>query len=175
MTSRENLDDFSSLVKIHLGSVIRYVKFLLRESEEAKDIAQEVFLKAWQQFDPQRRSSFRNWILKITRNLVIDRHRRRKPMVSYSGIQMENAVSPAANPGSGIAPESDFCPEGLPAYAKLPVYMREIVFMRFVERISYEEMSKITGKSEEALRKIISRAVSTIRKEVADGTMQQGE
>ncbi len=175
MTSREHLAEFSVLVKTHLNSVIRYVSFLSRESEEAKDIAQEVFLKAWQQFDPRRKNSFRAWIMTITRNTVIDRHRRRAPVVKYTGDQIERAVSTATDHENRSESDGDFCPEGLPAYAKLPVHHREIVFMRFVEQISYEEMSQITGKSEEALRKIVSRAVSAIRKEVANGALQQGE
>lgn len=175
MTSREHLPDFSILVKTHLNSVIRYVNFLSRETEDAKDIAQEVFLKAWQQFDPQRKNSFRAWIMTIARNMVIDTYRRREPAVKSTGAEIEKAVSTTTDNENFAGSDNDFCPEGLPAYAKLPVHQREIVFMRYVEQIPYEEMSLITGKSEEALRKIVSRAVSTIRKEVAYGTLQQGE
>jgi len=175
MTSRDHLAEFSVLVRAHLNSVIRYVSFLSREPEEAKDIAQEVFLKAWQQFDPSRKNSFKAWIMTITRNFVIDRHRRRAPAVKYTSPDIEKA--PSMVPGDGEKPESDcdFSPEGLPAFSKLPVQQREIVFMRYVEQISYEEMSQITGKSEAALRKIVSRAVSAIRKEAANGPLQQRE
>lgn len=175
MPSREDLAEFSVLVKTHLNGVIRYISFLSRETEEAKDMAQEVFLKAWQQFDPRRKSSFRAWIMTITRNYVIDRHRRRGPAVKYTGAEIEKIHVPGVSKEPPAGSDDTFCPEGLPAFAKLPAQHREIVFMRFVEQIPYGEMSQITGKSEEALRKIVSRAVSAIRKEVAHEVVQQGE
>lgn len=179
MTSREHLEEFSFLVKTHLNGVIRYVSFLMRGNEDAKDIAQEVFLKAWQQFNPQLKHSFRAWVMKIARNLVIDRSRRKGLPVWYAGENIEKTsrkLSFATSDHDGQAvSENDFYPEGLPAFSRLPVQQREIVFMRYVEQISYEEMSRITGKSQEALRKIVSRAVLTVRKEVAKNVMQQGE
>ncbi len=175
MNSREHLVEFSLLVKTHLNGVIRYISFLIRGNEDAKDIAQEVFLKAWQQFDPALKSSFRPWIMTLARNLVIDRFRRRVPLIQCAGADIENAASSSSGNEKGSDSEADFCPEGLPAFARLPVSQREIVFMRYVEQIPYVEISRITGKSEEALRKIVSRAVSTIRKEVANESMQQGK
>jgi RNA polymerase sigma-70 factor (ECF subfamily) len=174
MTSRDRMMEFSNLVRTHLNSVIRYVSFLSRESEEAKDIAQEVFLKAWQQFDPNRMNSFKTWIMVITRNHLIDRHRRRGAEVSYIGECPDSFSSNSAGEVNAREAYDEFCPEGLPAFAKLPVQYREIVFMRYVEQISYADMSKITGKSEEALRKIVSRAILTIKKGGTHGAMQQG-
>jgi len=176
MTSREHLTEFSLLVKTHLNGVIRYVSFLLRGNEDTKDIAQEVFLKAWQQFDPKMKGSFRPWIMTIARNLVIDRFRRRGPQVQCAGPDIEKAAAGSFDDNEkNSGGERDFCPEGLPAFARLPVSQREIVFMRYVEQIPYIEISRITGKSEEALRKIVSRAVLTIRKEVANGSLRKSE
>ncbi len=161
---------------MHLNSVIRYVIFLSREPEEARDITQEIFLKAWQRFDPGRKNSFKAWIMTIARNLVIDRKRRSLPHVEYTGDYFHE------NSSAGFGKHADYAgfageqfPAGLDLLAKLPLDQREIVFMRYVEQIPYREMSQITGKSEEALRKIVSRAVSAIRKEVANGTLQQSE
>lgn len=175
MTSQEHLTEFSVLVKTHLNSVIRYVSFLTRGNEDASDIAQDVFLKAWQQFDPQLKNSFRAWVMKIARNMVIDRYKRRAPAVQYAGAQIEQAVAMTSDTENIAGSEDDVWPEGLPAFSRLPVNQREIVYMRYVEQIPYEEMSRITGKSQEALRKIVSRAVLAIRKEVANETLQQGE
>jgi len=174
MTSQEHLAEFSTMVKTHLDSVIRYVHFLSQRKEDAKDIAQEVFLKAWQQFDPQRVATFRAWIMTMTRNMVIDISRRRETSVKCMGDLVEKVVLTPTDNGSCSGADKDFCPEGLPEFAILPVQQREIVFMRYVEQIPYEEMSQITGKSEEVLRKIVSRAVLAIRKEMSNGTLQQG-
>jgi len=174
MTSPDRMSEFSTLVRTHLNSVIRYVSFLSREPEEAKDIAQEVFLKAWKQFDPSRKNSFKTWIMIITRNFLIDRHRRRGPLMDYTN-NPDRISSGTTSEADINGSNGDFCPEGLPAFGKLPVQHREIVFMRYVEQISYADMSKITGKSEEALRKIVSRAILAIKKEEPNGTLQQGK
>lgn len=170
--TNDSLTEFSNLVRMHLNSVIRYVIFLSREPEEAQDITQEIFLKAWQSFDPGRKNSFKAWIMTIARNLVIDRKRRRLPRVEY--ICDYSNESSSAGSGEHVNPGGHF-PAGLRLLAKLPTDQQEIVFMRYVEQIPYQEMSQITGKSEEALRKIVSRAVSAIRKEAADGTLQQSK
>jgi len=175
MASREHLSEFSLLVETHLNSVVRYVSFLMRGNDDAKDIAQEVFLKAWQQFDPQLKHSFRAWVMRIARNQVIDRCRRKGLQVWYAGDNIEK-VSPVDSEGDQqLVTENEFYPEGLPAFSRLPVQQREIVFMRYVEQISYEEISRITGKSQDALRKIVSRAVLSIRKEVAKDAVQKVE
>ncbi|PKL46061.1 MAG: hypothetical protein CVV42_17800 [Candidatus Riflebacteria bacterium HGW-Riflebacteria-2] len=174
MTSREHLAEFSLLVETHLNSVVRYVSFLMRGNDDAKDIAQEVFLKAWQQFDPQLKHSFRAWVMRIARNQVIDRYRRKGLPVWYAGDSIEKVLPADSESDKQFFSESEFYPEGLPAFSRLPVQQREIVFMRFVEQIPYDEISRITGKSQDALRKIVSRAVLTIRKEVAKDAMQQG-
>lgn len=173
MASRKDLDDFSLLMQTHLDCIVRYISFLMRGNEEAKDLAQEVFFKAWQKFDPTMKNTFRVWIMKIARNMVIDRFRRKKPNTVSFGILLENIFSGFSKKDYSTKFETEFCPEGLPAFAKLPTDMREIVYMRFVEQIPYKEMSLFTGKSEAALRKIVSRAVITVRKEVAHESLQQ--
>jgi RNA polymerase sigma-70 factor (ECF subfamily) len=147
----------------------------MRGNDDAKDIAQETFLKAWQQFDPQLKHSFRAWVMRIARNQVIDRCRRKGLKVWYAGDNIEKVSPVDCESDQQLVSESEFYPEGLPAFSRLPVQQREIVFMRYVEQISYEEISRITGKSQDALRKIVSRAVLTIRKEVTKDAMQQSE
>lgn len=173
MTTREHLAEFSVLVETNLNMVIRYISFLVEGNEDAKDIAQEVFLKAWKQFNPLMKNTFRAWIIKIARNTVIDRFKKRKLPVSYSGAYIEQAVSDSSENKVVSDSENDFCFEGLPAFSRLPIQHREVVYMRHIEQLSYEEMSRITGKSQGALRKIVSRAILTIRKEVTNATLQQ--
>jgi RNA polymerase sigma-70 factor (ECF subfamily) len=167
MASRKDIEEFSLLMQTHLDCIIRYISFLMRGNEEAKDIAQEAFFKAWQKFDPSMKKTFRIWIMKIARNMVIDRLRRKRPNIVSVGVLFEHIFSNSTNNDCFSKFENEFCPEGLPAFAKLPVDLREIVFMRYVEQIPYKEMSSLTGKSEAALRKIVSRALIAVRKEVA--------
>lgn len=172
MSTKEHLTEFSALVETNLNMVVRYVSFLVKGNEDARDLAQEAFFKAWQQFNPLKKNTFRAWIMKIARNTVIDSFKKRKVPINYFGSYIEEAVSVQSKNKAVGNLENDFCFEGLPAFSRLPIQHREIVYMRHIEQLSYEEMSRITGKSQGALRKIVSRAILTIRKEVSNETLQ---
>jgi RNA polymerase sigma factor (sigma-70 family) len=70
--------DFVIFMQQNQESVYRLALYLLGNTEEAKDAAQESFVKAWKKFETFRSETGRAWIMKITVNLCLDWLRRRK-------------------------------------------------------------------------------------------------
>src|SRR5690349_1920633 len=74
---RQDYQAFSKIVDAYQARILGFARRLLRSEEEALDVTQEVFIKAFQalhRFDG--RSSLRTWLFKIAYNLCVDRSRR---------------------------------------------------------------------------------------------------
>lgn len=74
---QQDYDAFSRIVDAYQARVFGFVRRMVRSEEEAMDVTQEVFIKAFQavhRFDG--RSSLRTWLFRIAHNLCIDRSRR---------------------------------------------------------------------------------------------------
>ncbi|MEV6483608.1 sigma-70 family RNA polymerase sigma factor [Streptomyces sp. NPDC051576] len=68
------LDD---LIKEHNSALFAYARTMLTDHHLAEDVVQEAFIKAWHHADRllNQEGSVRGWLLKVTRNLIIDRMR----------------------------------------------------------------------------------------------------
>lgn len=74
---RQDYEAFSRIVDAYQARVLGFVRRMTRHEEEALDVTQEVFIKAFQamsRFDG--RSSLRTWLFRIAYNLCVDRSRR---------------------------------------------------------------------------------------------------
>ena len=71
-------EQFIAILKRYQTQVYKLAIYMLNDEEEAKDVTQEAFLKAWRYFKTIRRETAKGWLLKTTTNRCIDRLRRRK-------------------------------------------------------------------------------------------------
>ncbi|MCE9558900.1 MAG: sigma-70 family RNA polymerase sigma factor [Armatimonadetes bacterium] len=70
---RQNYEAFGQLVDAYQSRVLGFVRGMVHNSEEALDITQEVFIKAFQAFGRfDGRSSLRTWLFRIAYNLCVD-------------------------------------------------------------------------------------------------------
>jgi RNA polymerase sigma-70 factor, ECF subfamily len=75
---KQDYDAFGKVVDAYQARVLGYVRRFVRNEEEALDVTQEVFIKAFQAmagFDG--RASLRSWLFRTAHNLCIDRARKR--------------------------------------------------------------------------------------------------
>jgi RNA polymerase sigma-70 factor (ECF subfamily) len=75
---RDDPEAFARVVDAYQSRVFGFLRKMVRDPDEAADIAQEVFIRAFQNFKRfDGRSSLRTWLFKIAHNLCIDRARKR--------------------------------------------------------------------------------------------------
>lgn len=82
---RQDAEAFGKLMDAYQNRVFGFVRRMVRDQEEAADVAQEVFIRAFQAFGRfDGRSSLRTWLFRIAYNLCIDRARKhgREPLES---------------------------------------------------------------------------------------------
>lgn len=84
---RKDLEAFGRIVDAYQNRVFGFVKRMVANNEDAADVTQEVFVRAFQAFDRfDGRSSLRTWLFRIAHNLCIDRARKHDRSVAESSL-----------------------------------------------------------------------------------------
>lgn len=144
----------------------------VRDREEAKDLSQEAFLRAFSHlraFD--MRSSFYTWFYRILVNLCVDycRHRRRAGWVSLDDperrLEDQNGTD-ATSPGALAAAQETGRKLGA-ALDMLPPRQRTAFLLRNHEGLSIREIAQIMKTREGTVKAHLHRAVITLRQTLA--------
>jgi RNA polymerase sigma-70 factor (ECF subfamily) len=157
--SKEDLNNrFELLVLPHLDSAYNLARWLLRDEQDAKDVAQEALLRAFRFFDQFRGIDARPWLLKIVRNTSFTwlQQKRAKNAVSLDDDDEEkiNKIQGAAAASSHAPDSISADPEELmlakvdrqimnAAIERLPVKFKEALLLREFEDLSYKEIAMI--------------------------------
>lgn len=135
----------------------------MRNTETAEDLAQQVFLKAWQAIPryEQRGTPFKAWLYRMARNQVIDHFRKQRPTTDLEGIdppveaEAEELV---------LAQERNTLLRA--AMDRLSPDHREVLVQRFLMEKSAAEISEVMGRKEVTVRGLQMRALRSLRKEL---------
>ncbi|MGA6180946.1 RNA polymerase sigma factor [Stenotrophomonas sp. NPDC101269] len=142
---------------------------ITRDVQASEDIAQEAFIKAWQQLNQlHSHASFLPWLRQITRNLARDwlRANRGRPL---SGEAAEMAISMAADPRPSAPEYLQRVEEEVAAeeiISALPEDSRETLLLYYREGQRSQQVADLLGLSDAAVRKRLSRARATVREEM---------
>jgi RNA polymerase sigma-70 factor (ECF subfamily) len=141
---------FAALVDLHRRSVHGLVFRLLRDPEEARDSAQETFVRAWAAIATYDTAQpFGPWILRIARNHALDQLRRRVPPARQVPLDADPEEGAPATELAGDLPAADTQLEQAQtratleaAVAALPANYREVIQLFHVEQLSYKEIAE---------------------------------
>ncbi|WP_394695196.1 RNA polymerase sigma factor [Pseudoxanthomonas japonensis] len=167
--TRGSQEAYGRIVHACQNTVTAIALAITRDVQASEDIAQEAFLKAWQQLDRLKNSaSFLPWLRQITRNLARDwlRAQHGRPM---SGEVAEIAIGMAADPGPTPAERLLQTEEELVAteiISSLPEDSRETLLLFYREGQSSQQVADLLGLSDAAVRKRLSRARAMVRDEL---------
>jgi RNA polymerase sigma-70 factor (ECF subfamily) len=124
---------------------------MVRDKEEARDLAQEAFMKVFAMLDRYDPSyAFSNWLLKITSNLCIDALRKRRvdtlpmddPVRTAKGELERQYASPHAGPDKVLI-EKERTAALQRAIDNLPEHYRIMIVLRHQQDLSYEEIAGV--------------------------------
>lgn len=156
---------FEMLVRKYQDRVLNIVYSLIGRDRESEDIAQEAFLKVYNNLDSfNRRCQFSTWLYRIVVNTAYDFLRRRKHIVSDNGI-LENSPAPYAGPKNALlAKERDALVQK--ALGNVPVIYRTAVVLKDIEGLSYIEISQVLRCSIGTVESRIYRARQFLKEEL---------
>lgn len=147
--SRGDKQAFGRLVDLHKRAVYGLCIRLLRHPEDARDAAQEAFVRAYASlatFDPTQ--PFAPWVLRIARNHCLDVGRRRgsrPPEVALDADPEEGGARELPDPhtprADDVIERRELAGSLAAAVAALPPNYREVVELFHVEHLSYKEIA----------------------------------
>jgi len=153
---------FGRLYDMHVDRVYRHIYYRVGSTDDAEDLTQKAFIKAWQAIGRYKKtaSPFLAWLIRISHNLVIDFYRAKKPE-TYKDFDIV-ATRSEADP-SRLAEAHFNQQEVRKTINKLKGDQQQVILMRFIEDFSYAEIAAALGKSEGAVRVILHRGLAKLK------------
>lgn len=173
--ARDEPGAFAELVSAYQNRVVGILYHMVGNSEDAEDLAQEVFLRVFRNRTRYRPTArFSTWIFTIANNLALNWHRDRKRRPRSAPAPAESAgVSQAPWEGmlaapSGAMPSRIFAKGELAAIireavARLPAEQRMAIMLNKFEDMNYKQISEVMGRSEMAIKSLLSRGRANLR------------
>ena len=156
------IEEFNNIVNSIKDKVYRVVFRMLRDHEEARDVAQDVFVKVWNKRDKLADVNNKEaYCMTIARNLAIDRIRSKKMETSDISEQYD-LESNTANP-ERIAVAKDQYRTVRAFIDSLPENHKSVLELRDIDGYSYKEISEMTGYSLEKVKVYLHRARMRIK------------
>ena len=141
---------FEALVEKYRARVYRLAFNVLRDAEDAWDVAQEAFIRAWQALPSFRRqSAFYTWLFRITMNVASDRARQRSARGRAFGTerveeeQWERELIDQEEPPDARAAHTEARHRIMRALDALPEHHRAIIMLSDLEGLSYREIAEV--------------------------------
>src|SRR6266849_5752850 len=156
---------FSLLLQRYRSPLVNFLYRMVRNREQAEDLAQEVFIRVYRaraEYVPS--AKFTTWLFRIATNLALNSLR------DTRNQRMELSLDA---PVSADAEDGDERP--LDVAEKLPEKQRAAVLLHKYQDLDYNEIAKIRECSESALKSLLFRAYEALRVELATIVAQQSK
>ena len=158
-------DDFARLVKAHEAAVFRIVMGFVHHKEDAEEITQEVFVKAFHSLDSfAGRSSFSTWLYRIAMHTSLNELKKRKRKRIWSmALEMLQFPSGNKDPEQELTGKSE---QELirKAIDTLPDKQRMAFILSRYEELPQREVAQIMELSEGAVEQLLIRARDNLKK-----------
>ena len=160
-----NHEAFADLVKAHETNVYNLCLRMCSNPEDARDLAQEAFIKAWRGIRFYKfESAFSTWLFRLTSNVCIDflRKQKRRPVVSLT-VEEEDREIELEVPDPAPLPEEQVLYEErsravAAAMEQLEEEFRTVLVLRVVEDLPYEQIAEILDLKVGTVKSRLARA-----------------
>ncbi|HXY39616.1 MAG TPA: sigma-70 family RNA polymerase sigma factor [Vicinamibacteria bacterium] len=154
-------DAFDGLVVRYQRDIYRLCYRYVNDHEDANDLAQEVFLKAWRAIGRFRgESRFSTWLYRIAVNACLNHRALRRPLI-------EELKDTLADPGRGALSavlSEDESRRVREAVARLPERQRATLILKVYQELSHEEVASILGTSVGTVKSNLFHALANLRR-----------
>ncbi len=168
-------DAFEVLVNRHQTSVLNLIYRFIGDRTQAKDLAQEVFIRVWQAaktYKPE--AKFTTWLYRITANLCFNelKSSRRKKWFSFHRSDedgkrtFEETVADGAPSAEGLLLEKERSRQISDALQSLPDNQRMALVLKRYDELSYQEIAQIIGCSVSAVESLLVRAKRALQEKL---------
>jgi RNA polymerase sigma-70 factor, ECF subfamily len=179
LAREQNPDLYGEIIERYQGKLFAYLYRLIGNRDEAEDLLQDVFIKAYKNlnsFDAERK--FSSWIYRIAHNEAVNHIKRKslKRFISWEDIsstkdKLESSSAEEGADDAWIRRESGR--EVDEAINGLPIKYKQVLLLRFFSDKSYEEIGEILGKPVNTVGTLINRAKKKLAEEIEKTAAKQ--
>lgn len=166
---------YGEIIKRYEGKLFAYLYKLINSREEAQDILQDVFIKAYKNlrsYDTKRK--FSSWIYRVAHNEAVNFIKRKSlkkfiPWESVTTSKDKLEISNFENEAEKNWARKETKKEMDEALNKLPFKYKQVIDLRYYKEKSYEEIGRILKKPVNTVGTLISRAKKKLLAEFCKG------
>jgi len=158
---RGKVEAYNLLVSRWEKRVFNYLLRLVGDREDAMDLSQEVFLKAYQSLDRlEDASRFAPWLFRIAHNEAFSHLRRKRPESGWEDLPVEKGPAVRIEPIElSLAVES--------ALARLSDDQRDAVLLKIYQGFKFEEMAELLGCPVSTVKSRLYSALDVLKETLA--------
>jgi len=170
--AQSRLELFEQVILPHLDAAHNLARWLTRNDQDAQDVVQEAYLRAFRFFDGFKGSDGKAWLLTIVRNTCRTWRRQSLDTRTVPFDEFVHSAGGQAGDQEQSVVEGEkigvlrSCIEGL------PIEFREILVMRELEEMSYQEIAEVAGVALGTVMSRLSRARQRLEECTARRTME---
>jgi RNA polymerase sigma-70 factor (ECF subfamily) len=163
---------FDELFERYREKLFFYLRHLVGNKEEAEDLLQNVFVKAYEKFATfDARRAFSSWIYRIAHNEAVNHLKRKSRKTFLSWEDIVSSKDQIESSSKERSPYDDWVRKEVrnevrESMAKLPEKYREVLILRFYLDHSYEEIGAIIRKPTNTVGTLLARAKSRLLREI---------
>jgi RNA polymerase sigma-70 factor (ECF subfamily) len=156
-------------VRQYERQLVAYTAHLAGDSERARDIVQEAFVRLCAQERAKVEAHLGEWLFRVCRNLAIDVRRKERRMNLLSQEQSDILGSGESEPGEVVERDDSFAAV-VRAMELLPKNQQEVIRLKFQHGLSYKEISTVTNLSVTNVGFLIHTGLKALRERFSSGT-----
>ena len=146
------VDALEELVLKHRRPLFGFIINMVEGRDDADEIFQEVWYKVIRKIGLYKQDNFLGWLVRIARNTIIDRARKRKHNVSLDAEPEGSAALAQTIAGNDPGPAEHLAADDLgqrisDAVAGLPLEQKEVFVMRVRSGLPFKEIARVQGVS----------------------------
>jgi RNA polymerase sigma-70 factor (ECF subfamily) len=159
--------DLAAIVDAYSTLLFRIANSVLRSRSEAEDVVQDVFIRLLQhRHSLSTVRDMRVWLIRIAWNLALDRKRRKRP--EQLDETFAKSLASVTMPADTAMEESQRYHSVLREIERLPKAERHVLLLSAIEELGTAEIAGVLGRSESAVRALLSRARSRLRERLEE-------
>jgi RNA polymerase sigma-70 factor, ECF subfamily len=171
--ARRDPEAFGELYERYVDRIYHYVFYRTGDAREAEDLTARVFYRALSHIPRyhQRGAPFAAWLYRIAHNMVANWHRDRS---HHRQIRLDDVITLKTEDASPEyrAEQNDEARVLLGVMTRLPAERQQLLILKFVEDMSNEEIARVMGRSEGAIKSLYHRTLVALRDELSRETEQ---
>jgi len=158
---------FGQIYDRYIEKIYRFIFFKVNSQEIAEDLASETFLKTWEVFKNGKEiENMQAFLYKTARNLVIDYYREK------GKVQIVSADNPLITDPSQNLEEKEMLRSDINvvkgALTNLKEDYQNVIIWHYLDDLPIQEISNMLGRTEEATRVLLHRALEALKNEIKE-------